>query len=105
VEVREAAVAEREVSLAALPALAKEAMALLSGDETEARMDERHADEREASDDGVSTWEDAWSFNTGTPRGTGSYWQQLREHVVEFWREKIKKFGLKPSNDAEFSPN
>jgi hypothetical protein len=105
-EAREAAVAEREAAIEALPALAKEAMALLSGDETPSRMDERHHDERAESDDGVSTWEDLWPmYNAHEPKNTPSYWKQLREHVIEFWREKIKRFGLEPSNDAGFRPN
>ena len=103
---REASVADREAAVAALPELAREAMALLSGDETAGRMDERHADERAASDDGVSTWEDLWPmYNAHEPKNTPSYWKQLREHVIEFWREKIKRFGLEPSNDAGFRPN
>jgi hypothetical protein len=106
VAAKEQAVAQREAAVAGLPDLAREAMALLSGDETPARMDERHADERAASDDGVSTWEDNWTmYNPREPKGAPSYWQKLREHVIDFWREKIKNFGLKPSNDADFRPN
>jgi hypothetical protein len=106
VAAKEQAVAQREAAVAGLPDLAREAMALLSGDETPARMDERHHDERKASDDGVSTWEDNWTmYNPRESKETPSYWQQLRQHVMDFWREKIKNFGLKPSNDADFRPN
>ncbi len=105
VAAKEQAVAQREAAVAGLPDLAREAMALLSGDETPARMDERHHDERAESDDGVSTWEDLWPmYNAHEPKNTPSYWQKLREHVIDFWREKIKNFGLKPSNDADFTP-
>lgn len=86
--VREATLATREAVLAS-PVL-KEAVALLSGDETPQRQTERH--QAEKAEDGC-TWEEGWEINGNQP-GTPTYWQQLRQHVSEWWRDRIKRFGL-----------
>ena len=67
------------------------AVALLSGDETLARMQQRQA--LQVENYGMTS-EAELEINTQMTPASPGWWPALRERVGEWWRDRIKEFGF-----------